>query len=155
MAQFRRTSIFGLLAIFAGLVVGAQVATAQGSIEERGEEIQTVALECRTSANNDGCEKRVSCPSGTQIVAARAACNLEYGAITDAQLAEIPEGRLAVVRASDHVEEGSCWIEESRLIGDGRRSIEGVAGRSTVSIGCQEHDQNGGDCHLRGVLLCR
>jgi hypothetical protein len=33
--------------------------------------------------------------------------------------------------------------------------ITGITGRSSVVVACREHDQNGGDCQIRGNLYCR
>src|SRR6185436_13680090 len=71
--------------------------------------VQQVSIDCATTTNNDGCERAVTCPSGTRVLSAVAACNLEYGPVTDEQLASVPVGHMKVVRRSDHVEEGNCW----------------------------------------------
>ena len=113
-----------------------------------------VPFECRARSSNDGCERRVRCPAGAAVEQATAACNLEHGAVTEAQLERVPRGELMVVRRSDHPEQGSCWVQETTL-GEGARTIEDIGGRHYVNVGCQEHDKNGGDCHIRGVLSCR
>lgn len=115
--------------------------------------LQEVTIECRVSSSNDGCEKIVGCPSGTKIRTARAACNLEYGSVTDEQLSSVEHGYIKVVRRSDHVEEATCWVGSSR-VGSGQVAIADIVELTRVSVGCQEHDKNGGDCHMRGSLYC-
>jgi len=112
-----------------------------------------VTIECRVETNNDGCETRVSCPAGTTIRTARAACNLEYGPVSDKQLSSVEHGYVEVVRRSDHVDEGQCWLGSSQ-VDRGRVAIADVVGLTSVSVGCQEHDKNGGDCQIRGSLFC-
>ena len=116
--------------------------------------LHEVTVECRVRSSNDGCEKRVDCPAGTTIRAARAACNLEHGRVTDEQLASVAHGYIAVVRPSDHVDEGKCWVGGSQ-VESGRVAIADIVGQTGVSVGCQEHDRNGGDCVVRGSLYCR
>jgi hypothetical protein len=149
MVHSGRLALLGSLA----MVVVATAAMASGQ-RSRPQPVQAVEIDCRVSASNDGCETVVRCPAGTTVVRAKAACNLEYGAVTDAQLAGVPGSSLMVVVPSDHVEEGSCWVHQTR-VNDGHERIEGVARLTQVSAGCQEHDKNGGDCHIRGTLLCR
>ncbi|HEY3237901.1 MAG TPA: hypothetical protein VGJ84_24490 [Polyangiaceae bacterium] len=115
---------------------------------------QEVAIDCNVSSNNDGCETTVSCPAGTTIHSAVAACNLEFGLVSAEQLSSIEQGNLQVVAPSDHVEEGNCWIGSNSLR-SGAQVIEGIEGQTSVTIGCQEHDKNGGDCDIRGSLYCQ
>jgi hypothetical protein len=112
-----------------------------------------VEFDCQVSGDNDGCEKKVRCPGSSRIKRVRAACNLEWGTVSDAQLAAVPDNRIRVVRPSDHVSEGSCWIGPN-VLGSGELAATGVRGKRSVRVGCQEHDRNGGDCQIRGVLFC-
>jgi hypothetical protein len=113
----------------------------------------SVPIECTVSKNNDGCETTVSCPRGTSIRSAHAACNLEWGSVSDRRLAEVPENIIEVVRPSDHADEGRCWVGSTSL-GEGRATLGGITSQTSVNVGCQEHDQNGGDCQIRGLLRC-
>jgi hypothetical protein len=131
----------GLVATF-----GASDAVSSPAVKE-------VAIECRVSSSNDGCDKVVDCPPGTRVRTARAACNLEYGAVTDEQLSSVQRGYLKVVRSSDHVDEARCWVGTNQ-VGGGQVAIADIRERTRVSVGCQEHDRNGGDCHIRGSLYC-
>ena len=131
-------------------LVAALAASAAGGSPGRHE----VSFECRVRSSNDGCESRVECPAGTTLRAARAACNLEHGAVSDEQLARVEQDNIEVVRASDHVDEGKCWLGSSQ-VESGRVAVAAVAGLTGVVVGCQEHDKNGGDCVIRGSLYCQ
>jgi hypothetical protein len=132
-----------------GLVVAFGASAAGGSPA-----LREVPLDCRVEGSNDGCENTVACPSGTTIRTARAACNLEHGPVTGEQLDAVEPGYLEVVRRSDHVDEGRCWLGHER-IESGRVALAEVVGHTHVSLGCQEHDRNGGDCQIRGSLYCQ
>jgi len=109
---------------------------------------------CQVSGNNAGCQKVASCPTGRRLVGASAACNLEYGSVTDAELASVPAGQVGVVRASDSVSDGWCSLGDDGTA-SGRVAIDGIADRTSVSLACREKDANGGDCHVRAALYCR
>ena len=138
----------GLIAVCLGLAAASGASDAGSSLA-----MHEVKIDCKVSGSNDGCEKIVGCPSGTKVRTVRAACNLEHGSITDEQLSSVGQGYIEVVRRSDHVEEGSCWVGASQ-IDSGQVAIAGIAEGTRVSVGCQEHDRNGGDCHIRGSLYC-
>jgi hypothetical protein len=129
-----------------------------------------VSIDCPISENNEGCHRTFSCPAGGKVVGAVAACNLEYGAISDAELATVPPHLIHVTRLSDDIEDGACYVGSNAVIGSPsgglimgssipqsavQTPIRGIAGRSSVTVGCDEHDDNGGDCHIRGSLYCR
>lgn len=135
----------GSLGIVAAL--GANPASGSPPLHE-------VLTECRARGSNDGCEKMVECPLGTTLRAATAACNLEHGPVTDEQLSSVKRGYLEVVRPSDQVDEGKCWLANNQ-IERGRSAIAAIAGQRGVSLGCQEHDRNGGDCQIRATLYCQ
>jgi hypothetical protein len=138
----------GLIAVCLGLAA-ASGASSAGSSPAR----QQVTIDCKVSSSNDGCEKIVGCPEGTKIHTVRAACNLEHGSVTDEQLSSVEQGHIKVVRRSDHVDEGSCWIGTSQ-VGSGQVAVADILELTRVSVGCQEHDKNGGDCQIRGLLYC-
>lgn len=111
-------------------------------------------FECRIEGNNNGCDKTVACPDGTFVARARAACNLEFGAVTTPQLEGVSWNQMSVVRPSDTVTDGACRVG-SQTIFNGSIGIGPlVQGRAQVDVGCDEHDENGGDCHIRGQLEC-
>jgi hypothetical protein len=141
---------------------------------------RTVPIDCRIDGENAGCKRTVYCPAGTKVLGAVAACNLENGAVTDDQLAKVPPHLIHVAKLSEHVPSGSCFVEGNAVIGKlvltsfggvftaPRRQpeyvvpqsavqtpIRGIAGRTSVAVGCKEFDENGGDCHIRGTLYCR
>jgi hypothetical protein len=116
---------------------------------------------CQVTANNAGCHKVAACPAGRKIVGARAACNLEWGTVTAAELSSVPGNKIRVVRPSDNVSDGYCYVGEchgslcSNLVQQGERTIVGIEDGPQAEVGCQEHDKNGGDCHIKGTLYCR
>ncbi|CAN5394473.1 hypothetical protein BH10PSE7_BH10PSE7_19530 [soil metagenome] len=128
-----------------------------------------VRIDCRIRNNNKGCHKTVSCPAGKKVVGAVAACNLEYGAVSDSELATVPPHLIHVAKLSDGIKGGRCYVGSNAVIGQLSYSnftlrvprsavqtpIRGIAGRRRVAVGCDEHDGNGGDCHIRGSLYCR
>lgn len=114
----------------------------------------SINFDCQVSGNNDGCHKTVNALRGKKIVGAVAACNLEYGTISRSQLATVPANTIKVFRKSDfrlRYPTGNCYVGSNSLI-RGQKTISGIYGRNSVRIGCQEHDKNGGDCHIKGVL---
>lgn len=112
-----------------------------------------VDFECRNQSSNQLCSKTVSCPAGMKVRATRAACNLEFGTVPNAVFDALVWNQLVVRRASDHVIEGHC-------IANGVDIALGSAGQlapevpDQVLVGCSEHDDNGGDCQIRGQILC-
>lgn len=117
-------------------------------------DIDRVVFDCRASGDNRGCSKTAWCPSGKRILGSVAGCNLEWGTVSDSALATIVVNTIRVLRASDNVSDGSCWIG-SNTARSGSRDVSWVNGNMGVSVGCKEHDGNGGDCHIRGALYCR
>jgi hypothetical protein len=119
--------------------------------------VERITFDCQVSGDNNGCNQMISCPSGPpirRIVGAVAACNLEYGSVTDDELSTVPVGSIQVLRASDNVSQGSCHLAGTSLQ-SGMKELKYVTGHSAVSMGCDEHDNNGGDCHIRAALYCR
>jgi parallel beta-helix repeat protein len=122
-------------------------------------EVSKASFDCPVTGNNDGCQKVASCPTGERIVGAVAACNLEYGTISDGILATVPVNTIKVIRESDHVSEGLCFVGRNNLqdgnsLQIGQRTITGINGQPSVRVSCKEHDENGGDCHIKGTLYC-
>ena len=131
----------------------ASVAASGPSVAGGSSALHEVVTECRVRSSNDGCQKRIACPEGTTIRSAKAACNLEHGSVSDEQLVAVEGGYVEVVRRSDHVEEGRCWLG-SFQVENGRAAVADVEGLAAVWVGCQEHDRNGGDCVIRAALYC-
>jgi Right handed beta helix region len=116
--------------------------------------IVEVALNCQIEGNNSGCSRTASCPSGMSIIGGSAACNLESGTISARAANDVAVNTISVVRPSDAVSAGSCFVGDNR-VASGARAITGTFGRQEVRFGCAESDTNGGDCHIRGVLYCQ
>lgn len=110
--------------------------------------------DCQVSGSNAGCSRTAACPAGTRIVGASAACNLESGAVTDAQLAAVAGGTIQVVRASDNVSDGRCALGATR-VSSGAAKVAGVVDAASATMSCREVDQNGGDCDIKAALYCR
>ena len=113
-----------------------------------------VPFECRASSSSKGCSKVVTCPGGKAALGIRAACNLEYGSVPASTVTAQKWNTLSVLRPSDDASDGHCRIDSVDLR-SGKSNIlmpPEVAGQ--VSVGCSERDENGGDCHIRGELLC-
>jgi len=117
-------------------------------------ELTTFEFDCSVSGDNDGCIQDAICPAGRRIVAATAACNLEWGSISDATMLTIPGNVIRVLRASDSVSSGRCNVGSIGLR-EGSARIDDLVGSFGVSVGCKEYDGNGGDCQIRGTLYCR
>jgi hypothetical protein len=103
---------------------------------------------------NSGCKRTASCPFGQVIVGAKAACNLEFGEITDNTLRSTAVNTIKVHRSSDKVSDGLCFIEQNK-IRKGSKSLDDIQDLVRAVIGCKEKDKNGGDCHIKGILYCR
>jgi hypothetical protein len=115
--------------------------------------ITKVNFDCQVSGNNNGCQKLVSCRSGQKIIGARAAANLESGSISFSELDDVKMNTLKIVRPSDHIWEGISFVGNTRLL-IGEKTITGVNDLARVVVGCKERDDNGGDCHIKGMLYC-
>lgn len=115
----------------------------------------TRSFECHAEGDDAGCSTTARCPAGsTEIIGATAACNLEYGTVSSAQLAGVSPGQVAVLRESDDAAQGQCRVG-STTVQRRRSPARGGSGRVTTQASCREHDKNGGDCHVRGTLYCR
>ncbi len=117
-------------------------------------QIDRIPFTCGVSGDNRGCTGSSICPSGTTLVRTAAACNLEFGSVTTTQLTAITGNDLRVVRSSDDIDDGSCHAG-SASISSGQAVIERQASGGRVYFGCSEHDENGGDCQVRGELYCQ
>jgi len=116
--------------------------------------VNKVDFSCQVSGNNKGCQKEVACPSGKKLVGAKAACNLEFGTVSSNALQPILPNLIKVLKASDKVSAGSCNVGGNKLQ-SGQKEITINTSFPSVAVGCKEHDKNGGDCHIKGVLYCR
>ena len=115
--------------------------------------ISKVNFDCQVNGNNNGCSKVVGCPLGQRIIGAKAAANLEFGMVSTRELDEVPANRFKVVRPSDVIWSGSAYVGNNQLIA-GEKAIKGINGLTKIKVGCKENDENGGDCHIKGVLYC-
>ena len=116
--------------------------------------ITEVPFECKVQSNNRGCSKTVQCPAGQKIVGAKVACNLEFGNVPDNSLSAMSVNQIKVVKKSDDTSDGSCFIGSNK-IRKNSKSLEDIFDKINAVVGCKERDQNGGDCHVKGILFCR
>lgn len=116
--------------------------------------IRTVPFECAVSENNDGCQVSATCGSSQRILSATAACNLEHGSVSADAVSGAKPGTLVVARESSNPADGQCRVG-STVINRRRTIARGATNAYSTTASCREHDNNGGDCHIRGVLHCR
>jgi hypothetical protein len=84
-------------------------------------------------------------------------CDLERGAGSvpvDTVALPHQHGAVTVLRPSDHVSDGACFAGTTR-ISSGSEPLQGIVDATSITFGCSEHDSNGGDCEIRGLLYCR
>ena len=113
---------------------------------------QVAEFQCRADANNSGCSERAICPVGTTLVAAKAACNLEFGDVSDPDLNKTPWSFAGVVKRSDDSSDGVCRFGSVDVSENGAQ-LSALPGG--VDFSCKEYDKNGGDCHMRVALACQ
>ncbi len=109
---------------------------------------------CQVTGSNAGCTKVVGCPAGRVIVGAKAACNLEYGAVTATEVNGAWFNMLKVVRDNDSYRGGTCTLAGTTAY-TGQQPLADFLDRRLVNASCKEHDENGGDCDIRGTFYCR
>lgn len=114
---------------------------------------QAISFECSVEGNDAGCTRQVTCPAGKQLVALRAACQLESASLALSAVTATSWDTARVARPSDVVGDGRCTVD-THTLGQGSTSVADVLGTSAVTVGCREHDQNGGDCAVRGQAYC-
>ena len=112
------------------------------------------AFECSRSDSNDGCSVIAACPAGRQVAGVRAACNLETGTLPAGAVGGVAWDNVRVVRRSDTTSDGRCTVGGVSVEqGEASLRTESGVARSLVAS-CRDHDRNGGDCAVRGELLC-
>jgi Right handed beta helix region len=114
--------------------------------------IRVEQAQCRVEGRNSGCSGRATCPQGTSLIAAKSACNLEFGQVSSAQLNRTPWSFAGVVRRSDNRADGVCRLGPTDISEDGAQL--GTL-RGSMDYSCRERDENGGDCHIRVALACQ
>ena len=117
----------------------------------------SVDFSCQVTGNNSGCHASKACPTidgrPGRVATAKAACNLESGSVSNQQVYEVFLGEVMVVRASDTLSDGVCYVEQTDISYDWA-DIWTNPGDTNLSFGCMEYDSNGGDCHIKGKLYC-
>lgn len=64
----------------------------------------------------------------------------------------MPLNQIKVVRTSDKVSDGYCFIGSNK-ISKGAKTLYDVQDQIRASVGCKEHDKNGGDCHIKASYI--
>ena len=128
-----------------------------------GKEITEVKVDCHSISNNNGCTKEITCDkAGDKILAAKAACNLDWGTVSYDQHKTVDWNEIQTFRKSD-TGVGSCRITDGTLNGAGTTYWESAhfagsvaqVGRFTgtkASFHCNEQDYDGADCHIVGSI---
>lgn len=120
--------------------------------------LTNVNFDCQVSGNNNGCNRLVSCPAGKQLVGIKAACNLEFGNVSASYLSSLGFDNLGVEKSSDDKSDGRCSISanaSTKTISSGKISVSSLLGLTQDAlVSCKEHDENGGDCQIKGTALC-
>jgi hypothetical protein len=107
---------------------------------------------CTAESENAGCSGQVSCPRQTVLAGVKAACNLESGSVTDEELSKTPWSLAGVVKRSKYASEGVCVIDGVDV---SERGVVLGGREGQIEFSCREHDDNGGDCQVRGAIACR
>ncbi|MDC3962531.1 right-handed parallel beta-helix repeat-containing protein [Polyangium jinanense] len=113
-----------------------------------------VPFGCSKSGSNAGCNTSATCPSGTKIIGAKAACNLETTDVTADDLESTPAGIVDVVQLSDNTSDGKCIVGDTTVVSRDD-VVRGPSGATSLTAHCEEHDNNGGECAVKGVLYCK
>ncbi|MBQ0933444.1 hypothetical protein [Ideonella alba] len=115
-------------------------------------QIVSTRVQCVAKDSNKGCRDTVTAPRGKKLIGFKAACNLEFGDVSDADVDQVPANMLKVLRASDKPSEGHC-ILGGTSISTGEASVGGLLGKEDFAFGCGEKDANGGDCQIKARLF--
>jgi hypothetical protein len=118
----------------------------------RARPITSTRAQCVASASNKGCRNVVTAPRGTTLIGFKAACNLEFGEVSPADVDQVPANLVKVLRASDKTSDGRCTFGGT-TVSTGETAVGGILGRDSVSFGCGENDANGGDCQIKVRLI--
>ncbi len=108
---------------------------------------------CDVTNDNGGCAREVDCGPGKVLVGVRAACNLEWGDVTAADIDATAGDSLRVTVPSSHPSQSSCWFGDT-AVQTGEATAYTTRTSGPVSYGCYEHEASGGDCEIRGVAYC-
>lgn len=115
-------------------------------------QISVEQVQCRAQGKSSGCSGRAACPRGTSLVAAKVACNLEFGEVSADEFSRTPWSFAGIVKRSDRVSDGVCRLGSADISENGARLVRLP---DSVDFSCKEHDENGGDCHIRVALACQ
>lgn len=112
------------------------------------------SVESNNSGSNSGASYKVECPGGQKVAALKVACSLEGAYFPFQEIVDTKWGMMNIVRASDNISSGLYWAGESRMSQGVSSTLKYPAGADSITVGCREHDQNGGDCQVRAQVIC-
>ncbi|MCL1127914.1 hypothetical protein [Shewanella surugensis] len=95
-----------------------------------------------------------TCPDDKVNAANRAACNLEHGTVSSD---DFPDwDHINIIRQSDTLPDSECLINgtSAYLENDLIHIHTNASSNTNTYIGCKEHDNNSGDCHILGQQIC-
>lgn len=120
----------------------------------KGLPLQRATFGCAVSGNNAGCTASVTCPPRTRLVGLKAACNLESGSVSDAELAATAFDALRVATPSDIASDGECRVGSQGIATGSVDMTPQLGTAGALAASCHERDSNGGDCAVKGQALC-
>jgi len=112
----------------------------------------SIPFDCTALPDNAGCTASPSCPAGTHVIAAKAACNLKNGNVTAENANGLRVGWVDVADPSDRIEDGLCTVATTS-VKDRADIIRGPSVSSSIAASCSRRD--GGKCAVWGTLYCR
>ena len=90
--------------------------------------VRTIPIGCQVEGNNAGCERYYQCPIGTKIVGTIAACNLEYGSVSQNDVDRTVMNYINIVTPSDKVKSGQCYVGKDNIASNFYSPIEYLFG---------------------------
>lgn len=115
--------------------------------------ILEVSGDCQKNQSNEGCQFALQCPVGMVAKNVKAACNLEWGGISDTQFAAAPENRIKIIVDSGNTENRLCSVNgiKAKIMSN---PLDQILGQSNFVFTCRDFEGSGGDCAMRARLKC-
>lgn len=118
-----------------------------------GHNIIEVAGHCQRKQSNEGCQFELRCPDGMVASNVKAACNLEWGGVSDEKFAASPENRIKIIVDSGDSKNRSCSANgiKAKIMSN---PLDQLLGQSHFVFSCHDFESGGGDCAIRARLKC-
>ena len=85
----------------------------------------------------------------------KGACNLEWGTVAETDFNHAKAKTVEVIRQSDRISDGTWRVGSTQRSAVGASAIGYMDAKVPfMYYRCQEHDKNGGDCHIVGTAWC-